>query len=344
MNISSLNVQRRAIFTWLAICCAMIFIMCLIGAITRLTESGLSITKWEPVRGAIPPLDDASWGRAFGLYKQSPQYSAINQGMDLASFKGIYFWEWLHRLWGRLIGLVYALPLVFFWAKGMVPQGFKKPLLASLLLGGLQGFIGWFMVQSGLQEDMANVSAYRLALHLDAALLIYGFLLWQMLRLKNIAPCTDARQVRPHAVLALLCVCITITWGALTAGLDAGKIYNSFPLMNGYVLPPDALALHPVSLNFFENPAAVQFMHRCLAVFTFIVLMSLAMRLHKRGAEKTATALGVLVTLQIMLGIGTLLSGVDIALAVAHQANAVLVLSLAIMALYRATPSIPDRT
>lgn len=335
--------QKNPILVWLASCCAMIFLMALIGAITRLTESGLSITRWEPISGAIPPLNENNWNHAFDLYKQSPQYRAINQGMDLEAFKGIFFWEWLHRLWGRLIGLVYALPLAFFWLKGMIPAGYKKPLLFALLLGGMQGFVGWFMVQSGLVEGMASVSAYRLALHLGMALLIYAFLLWLIFRLKGFAPSATALNapgIRWHALIALSFVCITMIWGAFTAGLDAGKIYNTFPLMNGQLLPADALVQNPVWINFLENPAGVQFVHRWLAISTFVIVMALAIRYHKLGAPRVAVAIGFSAAAQVMLGIGTLLSGVDIALAVIHQANAIILLSTTLAALYLAvTPA-----
>ncbi len=194
---ASLQCPNRPLILWLGLCCAMIFIMALIGAVTRLTESGLSITRWEPVKGALPPLSDAAWNKAFELYKATPQYRAINQGMALPEFKTIYFWEWLHRLWGRLIGLVYAAGLAWFWLRRQIPPGYKAPLLAALAFGGLQGFVGWFMVQSGLQPGMAAVSHYRLALHLMLAFALYGFLLLQMLRLAR--PACFSGVVLPEA-------------------------------------------------------------------------------------------------------------------------------------------------
>jgi cytochrome c oxidase assembly protein subunit 15 len=314
--------------------------MAVIGAITRLTESGLSITEWKPITGAIPPLHDADWEKAWALYKQTPQFAAIHAGMDLNEFKGIYFWEWLHRLWGRLIGVVYALPLLFFWVTKKIPQGFKAPLLIGFALGGAQGFVGWVMVKSGLEPGMAAVSPVRLAVHLGFALFIYGFLLWQILRLKaeSLPALSLHKTMRLHAFLGLFLLCATLFWGALTAGLDAGKIYNSFPLMNGALIPPDFLALQPAAKNIIANPAAVQFMHRWLAVLTSLTLIFLSVRLMRLTEMGFAKKLGMVllgtVSVQIALGIATLLLNVPLVLAVLHQANAILLLSTVIPALF----------
>jgi cytochrome c oxidase assembly protein subunit 15 len=323
------------ITTWLILCCGMVFLAAIIGAITRLTESGLSITRWEPVKGILPPLNDAAWNDAFALYRQSPQYGAINQGMTLEAFKGIYFWEWIHRLWGRLIGIVYAMPLLFFFIRGMVPAGFKTPLLIGLALGGMQGVIGWFMVQSGLEPGQASVSALRLALHLSLALFIYGFLYWQILRLHAPPSAPVLATMRKHAHAGLVLITLTIIWGAFTAGLDAGKIYPTFPLMNGALLPPEFAALHPAWLNALENPATVQFIHRWLAVITVLVLTVLAMRLHEAGEKKLAYGLGGTALLQLGLGVSTLATGVNIVAATLHQANAIVTLTMMLTAFYR---------
>lgn len=331
-----MNPYKRPLTLWLGLSCAMIFLMCVIGAVTRLTESGLSITRWEPVRGILPPLDAAAWDNAFSLYKATPQYAAINQGMTLENFKGIYFWEWLHRLWGRLIGIVFAVPLFFFWLKGAIPAGFKKPLLVIFALGGLQGFIGWFMVQSGLEAGRVSVSALRLAMHLGMALFIYCLILWQILRLhadKWRLNLPYQWCLHRHTLFALLFLVLTMLWGAFTAGLDAGKIYNSFPLMDGHIMPPDFAAIDPFFRNIYENPATVQFIHRCLASITVLLIATLAWRM--RGIRKPlAIALGHIILLQFVLGIITVLSGAMPLPAALHQANAILALSGVVMVLF----------
>jgi cytochrome c oxidase assembly protein subunit 15 len=314
----------------------MIFIMALIGAVTRLTESGLSITRWEPVKGALPPLSDQSWQEAFDLYRATPQYRAINQGMALEDFKRIYFWEWLHRLWGRVIGLIYAAGLAFFWLRGQIPKGYKTPLLAGLVLGGFQGLVGWLMVKSGLQPGMAAVSPLGLAAHLSLAFALFGFLYIQMLRLADF-PSFKKEGLRLHSRAGFTLLCLSIFWGVLTAGLDAGKIYNSFPQMNGQWIPSDALALEPFFRNLIENPAMVQLAHRALTITTSLVLVFLGWRIYKnaRGKPKQAgLALLVLSLLQPALGIATLLTGVNIVLAVLHQAGALLLLLAVLTAVY----------
>lgn len=327
---------RKPLTIWLSICCILILLMAVIGAITRLTESGLSITRWEPIKGALPPLNDAAWNEAFELYKATPQYAGIHSGMGVEEFKGIFFWEWIHRLWGRMIGIAFALPLLFFWVKGMIPKGFKLPLLGIFLLGGLQGFIGWFMVQSGLEPGQVSVSPYRLALHLGIALLIYSLTFWQILRLhadgfKLSKPYTWC--LHRHTLFTLVFLSITIVWGAFTAGLDAGKIYNSFPLMDGRIIPTDFVAFDHWLKNITANPAAVQFIHRVLATITFVLTATLAWRM--RGIDKRLShALGGAIFLQYCLGVATVLSGAHIVPASLHQANAVLALTCVIATLF----------
>lgn len=310
--------------------------MAVIGAITRLTESGLSITRWEPIKGILPPLNDAAWNDAYHLYKATPQYAGIHDGMALDEFKGIYFWEWIHRLWGRLIGLAFALPMLFFWIKGMIPKGFKLPLLGILVLGGLQGFIGWFMVQSGLEPGQVAVSPLRLALHLGLALLIYACILWQALRLnteKFRLSTAYTWCMHRHTLFTLGFLSLTIVWGAFTAGLDAGKIYNSFPLMDGHIIPPDFNAVEPWIKNITANPAAVQFIHRALATITFFLTIALAWRLHKID-PRVSIALGITIGLQYCLGVATVITGAHIVPASLHQANAILTLTCVVIALF----------
>jgi cytochrome c oxidase assembly protein subunit 15 len=328
--------ERRPLILWLGLCCAMIFLMALIGAVTRLTESGLSITRWEPVKGALPPMSDTAWQEQFDLYKATPQYKAINQGMSLPEFKNIYFWEWVHRLWGRLIGLVYAAGLVYFWIRKQIPPGYKAPLVIALALGGLQGFVGWYMVQSGLQPGMAAVSHYRLALHLGLALILYAWLLIQMLKLSGFPSIKASYGLRVHASMGLVFLAAAMVWGAFTAGLDAGKIYNTFPMMNGDFLPRDAVSMEPRWKNILENPAGVQFVHRVLTITTAIILLLLSFRLYKiddRTAKRVAIGLGAMCVIQPGLGIATLLTNVNIPLAALHQAGAIALLSAVLAAL-----------
>jgi cytochrome c oxidase assembly protein subunit 15 len=310
--------------------------MALIGAITRLTESGLSITEWNPVMGALPPLNDAAWDKAFHNYQQIPQYQILHRGMTLDEFKGIFFWEWLHRLWGRMIGVVFGLPLLFFWLRKKIDNKLALKLFAIFALGGLQGFIGWFMVQSGL-ETRTSVSPYRLAMHLGLALLVYALILWTALGRTNIARTPTTWCLRRHGWIALGFLIITMIWGAFVAGLHAGEAYNTWPLMEGDVLPNAAFTIIPKWLNVFENLALVQFIHRWLGPTTALILLSWVYRLLRTNpAEKFwPTTLGTMAIAQVMLGISTLLTHVNILLATLHQAGAITLLSLLLVNLYR---------
>ncbi len=318
--------MERRIVIWLYICCFMVFAMAVIGAITRLTESGLSITEWKPVSGAIPPLSDAQWRHEYELYRQSPEFRATPFWMSLVDFKHIFFWEWLHRLVGRLIGLVYALPLLWFAVKKQIPAGYGWKFVGVLALGALQGLLGWWMVESGL-VDRPSVSHFRLAAHLLLALTIYSCMWWLALSVdsgRRIGDGTQSpviRRLLPHALISLMLIVVTITWGAFTAGLHAGKIYNTFPLMDGRFTP--AGAAHPLI-----EPGWVQFMHRWLAITTGLTILALAWRVRD-------AALGVMVFIQIGLGISTLLSSVWLPLAAAHQAGAVILLTLLLRATHR---------
>lgn len=305
--------------------------MALIGAITRLTESGLSIVEWKPVTGALPPLSAETWEHEFFLYQQSPQYLKVNHGMTLAEFKGIYFWEWLHRLWGRLIGVIYFIPLVYFMAHGKINTAIKPAIFATLGLGFLQGAMGWYMVKSGLVDQPA-VSHYRLAAHLMLALAIYALLFRTGLALTIPSRKTGFLKLKKLTMIALGLAVITMTWGAFTAGLRAGLLYNTFPLMNGHWLPPELAAHQSVWRSFFEEPAVVQFAHRILALLTFLKIMmlwrkSVAFSCPLR-LKRLFTALGVMALLQVFLGIATLLTQVNMMLAVLHQAGAFVLVTL----------------
>jgi heme a synthase len=319
---------------WLFACCALIFLMVPVGGITRLTLSGLSITEWKPVVGVVPPLSAADWATEFAKYKQVPEYQAVHSGMTLAEFKDIFYWEYFHRLLGRLIGIAFALPFVWFFARRRLPRRLLPPLAGILLLGFAQGALGWYMVESGL-SDRVEVSQYRLVAHLALALAIYAAILWVAL---DIVRGSRHRAASPgwrrtaDAVLALIAV--TIVAGGFVAGTRAGLTYNTFPLMDGRLVPLGYGQLHPFYLNWFNNIAAVQFDHRVLAltVVAIVLLMWIA-GLRARlpiPARNALHLLFVAAVLQMTLGISTLLLVVPVPLAAAHQAGAVLLLSAAI--------------
>ena len=327
--------SSRAIAYWLLACAAMVFAMAVIGAITRLTGSGLSMVEWRPLIGALPPLSEAEWQRVFDLYRETPEYQKVNAGMGLEAFKEIFFWEWFHRLWGRSIGLVFALPFAWFWLTGRIARPLLPRLIGFLVLGGLQGLLGWFMVRSGL-VDRPSVSHYRLAAHLGLAVLIYGLLVWQAWALLSRAAPVAAPALRRHGVVAVVLVAVTMLWGAFVAGLDAGMAYNSFPLMDGRLLPPEAWSLIPAWLNPFDNTALVQFLHRWLAIGTAGVILALWLRARAGPAPlrlATAIAAGIAV-LQVLLGIATLLAAVPVWLGAAHQAGALILLTALLWCVY----------
>nr|WP_307233304.1 COX15/CtaA family protein [Pararhizobium capsulatum] len=326
--------NRRQIRTWLWVVVFTLFALVLVGGATRLTESGLSITQWKPIHGVIPPLNDAEWQEEFALYKQIPQYSQLNSDMTVEGFKSIFWWEWAHRLLARSIGMVFALPLAWFWLRGKVETGLKLPLVGILALGGFQGFIGWWMVSSGL-ADRTEVSQYRLATHLVIACLIFASCVWIARGLsphsndKPPASCSKT-MAAAIAIMALF----QIYLGALVAGLDAGLSYNTWPLMDGAVVPSDLFIQQPAWINIFENPKTVQFIHRCGAYVLFAMVFVHMLYSLARGAGTTharrSVLLFVLVTLQASIGIVTLLMQVPVVWGVAHQGGALIVLGFAL--------------
>ena len=324
-----------AFAVWLFICCGLIFLMVVVGGVTRLTLSGLSITEWKPVVGVVPPLSAADWASEFAKYKEIPEYPAVHSLMSLDEFKGIYLWEYAHRLLGRLIALVYALPFAWFVVRGRLPRRLVPPLCGILLLGFAQGGLGWYMVESGL-ADRAEVSQYRLVAHLALALAIYAAILWVALGIVwGSAGADPGRGWRRAAEIVLFFVALTILAGGFVAGTRAGLTYNTFPLMGGRLVPEGYAQLRPFVLNWFENIAAVQFDHRLLAVATAVVIMLVwaagwraVLPQPVRAALHGLVAIGLL---QVALGITTLLLVVPIPLAAAHQAGAVLLLTAAIV-------------
>lgn len=326
-GVSPATAQPRAIARWLLVIATLVFLMVVIGGITRLTESGLSMVRWEPVSGVVPPLNDTQWQAEFNAYKAYPEYQKINRGMSLDEFKNIFFWEYLHRLIGRLIGVAFALPLLWFAWKRAIPKGYGWRLTALLALGGLQGAIGWWMVASGL-IDRPDVSHLRLATHLSAALFILAGLVWTALDLLQLADNPNARPARyALAVMPLTAVLILqIVLGAFTAGLDAGFAFNTWPLMGARWFPEGVPMLSPFWHNLVDNPVVVQFSHRTLAYVVAITALVTAWVAARRGAMRNAAELSTMVLIQFGLGVATIVSGVQLWIGVAHQAGAALLL------------------
>lgn len=320
--------RPAALANWLLLVAALVFAIVIVGGITRLTESGLSITEWKPIHGIIPPLNEAEWQAEFDSYKLIPQYSAFNLHMTLEGFKAIYFWEYLHRLLARGIGLVLALVMLAAWWKRAIPAGYGWRMVAIFALGGLQGLIGWWMVYSGLSER-TEVSHLRLATHLIAALLIFSALVWTALDLKALARDSASRPAQPGplALTALLILGIQIMFGAFVAGLRAGYAYASWPKMGEDWFPAGAWDAEIGMANLYDNPIVVQFVHRWWAWVAAIAAL-LVSRAAARANDRTSVKMvASLLVLQIGLGIATLMTGVDIAIAVAHQGVAVLLLA-----------------
>jgi cytochrome c oxidase assembly protein subunit 15 len=312
----------------------MIFAMVVIGGITRLTESGLSITEWKPITGIVPPLSAADWQHEFELYQQIPEYRQVHRGMTLAEFKGIFFWEYLHRLWGRLIGVVFAVPFVYFLLRGRIRRRLAPHLAALFVLGGLQGALGWYMVESGLSLR-TDVSQYRLTAHLLAALAIYSYMFWVALTLLRPAPAAGATgaRLRPHLWLLAGLVAVTLAFGGFVAGLNGGLVYNTFPLMGGRLVPGDAFAGDPVWRSPFEDAVTAQFLHRWLAVTVVAVALSLWLRA-RRLRLLPIDLLAAMTLVQAALGVSTLVLFVPITLAALHQAGAVALWTLVLWALH----------
>jgi cytochrome c oxidase assembly protein subunit 15 len=309
--------RLKPVRAWLYVMALMVLAMVVVGGLTRLTESGLSITEWKPITGIIPPLSEADWQREFELYQQIPQ-GQLNAGMTLDEFKFIYFWEWFHRALGRVIGLAFAIPFLVFLVQRRFTWNLAAPLAGLFVLGGFQGALGWWMVTSGL-TTLTSVSQYRLAAHLTAALLLFIALIWVARRLG--APRTVASSAdRPAAIILLLLVILQIGAGGFVAGLDAGMGYNTWPLMDGALVPDGLGAIDPWWKNLFENALTVQFIHRTLAYI--IVLYAVALWLWRRGEGGWLPRIALLVVLQVLLGIGTLVMQVPLSLALGHQALA----------------------
>jgi len=327
----------RAVAIWLLACCALVFAMVVVGGVTRLTHSGLSITEWQPIVGTVPPLSAQDWQIAFDKYRVTPEYQQVNKGMSLDEFKGIFWWEYAHRVLGRLIGVAFLVPFLWFLARRRIPPGYGGRLAAIFVLGGLQGAMGWYMVKSGLVDD-PRVSQFRLTAHLGLAIVIFAAMFWVALSLlspqRASTPDARARFVRRWAFAVVALVFLQILSGGFVAGIRAGFAYNTFPLMNGYLVPPEILMIEPWWRNFFYNMATVQFNHRALAWVLAFMVPVLWWKVTRSPATtpRVRTAAHLLLAMlaaQIALGIVTLLHVVPLHLAAAHQAGAVLLIAAA---------------
>ncbi|WIM10013.1 COX15/CtaA family protein [Enhydrobacter sp.] len=334
---AAMKTVPTAVRNWLIVVAAMILVMITLGALTRLTESGLSMVEWHPITGVIPPFSEQAWQAELKEYLSSPQGRLVNPDFNVAQFKQIFWLEFIHRLWGRLIGLAVALPLAWFWLRGRLSPGLKLRLVSLLVLGGLQGALGWAMVASGL-VDRPSVSHYRLAAHLLAAVALYAYTVWLVLELSPGEVRRNDRGTRRAATGLMVFVFVVMTFGALMAGLRAGLMHNTFPTMSGYWIPPGMFDSSPWWINIFDNGTTVQFIHRWLAKLLALGVLIMAWRVRRPEAY----AAGAMVVVQFCLGVATILSGVEIAVAAIHQAGAVLLLTTLIVVRHRAMPS-PSR-
>ncbi len=331
--------DRRGIRAWLTIVALMIVAMVVVGGATRMTGSGLSITEWKPIHGVIPPLNEAEWHEEFAKYKQIPQYQIVNAGMTLAEFQGIFWWEWAHRLLGRAIGVVVLLPLAFFWLTGRLEPQLRPKMIGLFLLGGLQGFVGWWMVASGLSERV-DVSQYRLTAHLTLACILLAFTVWVA---RSLAPRWNSVPdgVRTSASVVIALVFLQIFLGGFVAGLDAGLVFNTWPLMNGQFVPASYFANDPWWLAPFESLSTVQFHHRIGAYLLFAYALYHLRRSWGTNGRHGALIVAVLVTLQAAIGIETVLRAVPLSLGLLHQLGGVLVLWAAVTHRRSLSPPLP---
>lgn len=323
---------------WLFTGCFLIFVMVVVGGITRLTGSGLSITEWNVIMGTLPPLNESQWNEAFEKYRQIPQFTEINSHFQLSDFKSIFWWEYIHRLIGRLLGVVFILPFLYFLFTKQLDRKTLKRVLFLFFLGGLQGFLGWFMVKSGLTER-TSVSHIRLAIHLITAFITFGFTLWFALGLWVETPSTPPGRKTGSLLTGLVVLIILqIIYGALVAGLHAGWIYNTYPLMNGKLLPEGVMAISPSWKNFISNPGTVQFIHRTFALAILFFTVILWIKLKRDATTEQLNAIYFLiaaVAIQFLLGIITLLTHVPLGLASLHQAGAFFLFASAVFLLFR---------
>ncbi len=316
---------KRAVAAWLFVCAAFTFATVVVGGVTRLTHSGLSITEWQPLVGALPPFSQADWDALFTKYRASPQFRQVFPDMNLAGFKGIFWWEYLHRLLGRVIGLVFLVPFLYFHFRRRLSRTLTWKLAGLFVLGGLQGAMGWYMVKSGLVDD-PRVSHFRLTAHLGLALVIFSIELWLALALLR----EGKGPNNPFSLVVAGIVFLLALSGGFVAGLRAGHAYNTFPLMNGHAVPPEVFMLDPWWSNFFWNVATVQLVHRSIFWLLLVLIPVLWWQARRTQAKVAAHHLLAMFVIQAALGISTLLLAVPVPLAAMHQAGAVLLLACAL--------------
>jgi cytochrome c oxidase assembly protein subunit 15 len=332
-----MSTDNKVVTGWLAVVCLTIFMMIVVGGVTRLTHSGLSMVDWKPIMGFMPPIGEAEWQDTFEAYKQYPEYKQVNKGMDLSEFKGIFYWEYGHRVLGRSIGIIFFLPFMVLLLMGKIERRLVPKMIVALVLGGMQGLMGWYMVMSGL-VDMPRVSHYRLAAHLVLALIILSYLYWIILDLRRTSKVNVSSGFKLLCTTILGVTLLQITYGAFTAGLRAGLGFNTYPLMDGEIMASAATMMAPFWLNLFENGAMVQFLHRWIgALLLLLVVVLLGLSIVGNSPRQLKVACGSLVAItlvQFLLGVFTLLNYVPITLASAHQAVACLVLLVSIFLVY----------
>ena len=325
--------DNRYLVYWLISVSATIFLMIIVGGVTRLTQSGLSMVDWRLIMGVIPPISQSDWLAVFENYKNFPEYQKINQGMSIDSFKEIFYWEYSHRLLGRLIGIIFFIPFLWFLMRGHVRHKWRWRLWIALILGSLQGFMGWFMVQSGL-VDSPHVSHFRLAAHLLLAIFILGYILWLILDLLEVKRSSVSQGTRCLAVFLMITLAFQLLFGAFTAGLDAGYGFNTYPLMNGKFLADVALSLEPLWRNFAENGAMIQFVHRWLGAILLAEVIGLSVLTFSTTLRIPSLILLGVTTLQFLLGVLTLIYRVPLVLGSLHQAVACLMFLTLVYVLY----------
>jgi cytochrome c oxidase assembly protein subunit 15 len=333
---SLVNSSQKSIAVWLLICCISVFAMVVLGGVTRLTQSGLSMVNWQPIMGVVPPLTETEWQDAFREYQRFPEYQKINQDMTLAEFKPIFWFEYAHRILGRAIGLIFLIPFLFFWFAQRIPRPLLPKLIGVFCLGGLQGLLGWYMVKSGLVSE-PHVSPYRLTAHLALAVLIYGYMLWLVLGLITGGKHKRSWSVDPPwrlSVFVTVLVGVIIISGGFVAGTKAGFAFNTFPTMNGDWVPQGIWALQPAWRNLFENLATVQFTHRvialALAVLVAVLWLSVLLTSVSPQVRLATHGLLAMLVMQITLGVTTLINTVPVSLAAMHQGGGLLVLTTAL--------------
>ena len=332
--------DNKAVIYWLLIGCILIFIMVIVGGITRLTHSGLSISNYKLISGTIPPMNEVEWNEAFDLYKQYPEYQKLNYGMSLEEFKDIYFWEWIHRVIGRFIGVVFIIPFLYFLLKKQLSKSTIKKSIILLIMGGFQGFLGWYMVKSGL-VDRPDVSHYRLAAHLTTAFLTFAYTFWVALDLMFPNKKQIDKKLRNFIRLGLIVLIVQIIYGAFVAGLDAGFMHNHWPFMSEGKLIHETVYLeqNPIYLNFLEGKSGVQFVHRTLAYVVAVFILVIWYRATRldltKWQIKSINGLLIMVGVQFLLGVLTLLLAVPVWLGVLHQVGAFILLSCMVFSLHR---------